>query len=176
MPPPSPCPPFASRCFFSLTSVWILYLAAHAWGQYTSLCAVLILSGASSIWHWLHFSYTSPASAIDRFASSLAFLFVCLRGTGALNAPLAAGGIVCFVLGTVALLQRDWLWHMFWHTHFRLCAFWMIAVFVAEWTPWEVLALTGLYELHFVVMWRWCEDELFYWNRGGYPEPKNKKG
>ena len=169
-----PCPPFASCCFFSTSSAWMLWLAHLAWQEFPALSVALLITACASFYHWLHFSYSSPAGLLDRLTASLCFLYVAVRGHGTVHYAFAACSLGSFALGNTALLQWHWERHMFWHSMFRFCAFWMIHCFLLTPDRMTVVFYCVVYGFHWFVMWLWCLDEIMFMTRGVYSPPANR--
>ena len=167
------CPPFASCCFFSMSSAWMLYLALLAWPESRALSVALLITACASFYHWLHFSYSSRARLLDRCAASLCFFYVALRGHGAVHYGLAACSLASFALGNAAVLQQQWERHLFWHASFRFYAFWMIYCFLHTPDRTIVVFCSVVYGFHWVVMWLWCIDEVMFMTRGPVRSSKN---
>ena len=169
-------PPYATRCLFSNSSIWILLLAFCAWPRHSSLSFALVCNAVASFVHWTHFRINSRACHLDRFFSMLVLFFVITRSRGLHFRVLACACVLCFGLGSLAAYRGKWDEQLCWHALFRYCAFWMIYAFIQPLGVGVVLMCSSLYATHVMIMLQWCIDEVHFMQRGGYPPPANKKG
>lgn len=170
-------PPFATRCFFSFSSLWMAVLAVRAWqASLYFLTYIMMACTIFSFLHWNYFFWNSWLSLLDRFFASVAFLYVYFRGSGVLHNVMASLSLACFVVGSWAIIERAWDLHFVYHALFRYFAFWACCCFIAAPHASEFLFFSTIYILHYLVMIEWLIDEVNASKRGGYNPPVNKSG